>query len=90
MPLLEYFLSVVEVTFPDQVIELAERGKALTPRDRSRLLDLLPESLHESPIAEIEAAWEKEIDRRLAEYDRGEVQAIDAEEVFAKARRIAR
>ena len=75
---------------PDQVIELAERGKALTPGDSSRLVDLLLESLHESPIAEIEAAWEKEIDRRLAEYDRGEVQAIDAEEVFAKARRIAR
>ena len=75
---------------PDQVIELAELGKALTPDDRSRLVDLLLESLHESPIAEIEAAWEKEIDRRLAEYDRGEVQAIDAEEVFAKARRIAR
>ena len=75
---------------PDQVIELAERGKALTPVDRSRLVDLLLESLHESPIAEVEAAWEKEIDRRLAEYDRGEVQAIDADEVFAKARRIAR
>ena len=75
---------------PDQVIELAEHGKALTPGDRSRLVDLLLESLHESPIAEIEAAWEKEIDRRLAEHDRGEVQAIDAEEVFAKARRIAR
>lgn len=75
---------------PDQVIELAERGKALAPDDRSRLVDLLLESLHEPPIAEIEAAWEKEIARRLAEYDRGEVQSIDAEEVFAKARRIAR
>ena len=32
--------------------------------------------------------WEAEIQRRLAEYDRGEVQAIDAEEVFAKARRL--
>ena len=80
----------MEVTFPDQVIELAERGQALTPGDRSRLVDLLLESLHESPIAEIEAAWKKEIDRRLVEYDRGETQAIDAEEVFAKARRIAR
>ena len=83
-------MPLVEVSMPDQVIELAERGKALTPDDRSRLVDLLLESLHESPVAEIEAAWEKEIDRRLAEYDRGEVQAIDAEEVFAKARRIAR
>ena len=72
----------------DQVIELAERGKALSADERSRLVDLLLESLHEPPLAEVEAAWEVEIERRLAEYDRGEVKAIDAEEVFAKARRI--
>ena len=75
---------------PDQVIELAERGKALAPDDRSCLVDLLLESLHELPVAEVEAAWGAEIDRRLAEYDRGEVREIDAEEVFTKARSIAR
>ena len=74
----------------DQVIELAERGKALTTNERSRLVDILLESLHEPAIAEVEAAWEAEIERRLAEYDRGEVKAVDAEEVFAKARSIAR
>jgi hypothetical protein len=42
------------------------------------------------PAAELAAAWESEIQRRLAQYDRGEVNAIDAEEVFAKARRLAR
>jgi len=72
------------------VIELAERGKALSPEERSRLVDLLLESLHEPATAEVEAAWEAEIDRRLAQYDRGEVQSIDAEEVFAKALRLAR
>jgi putative addiction module component (TIGR02574 family) len=75
---------------PDQVLELAERGKALSAEERSRLVDLLLESLHEPAIAEVEAAWEVEIERRLAAYDRGEVQAIDADEVFAKARSIAR
>ena len=74
----------------DQVTELAKRGKALSPEERSRLIDLLLESLHEPPITEVEAAWEVEIERRLAEYDRGEVKSIDAEEVFAKARSIAR
>ncbi len=74
----------------DQVIELAERGKALSTDDRSRLVDILLESLHEPTIAQSEAVWEVEIERRLAEYDRGEVQAIDAEEVFARARSIAR
>ncbi|KNZ34597.1 MAG: addiction module antitoxin RelB [Methylibium sp. NZG] len=75
---------------PDQVNELAERGKALSPDDRSRLVDLLLESLHEPLASEVDAAWESEIERRLAEYDCGQVRAIDAEEVFAKARSISR
>ncbi len=74
----------------DQVIELAQRGKTLPPEERSRLVDILLESLHEPALAEVEAAWEVEIERRLAEYDRGEVKSIDAEEVFSKARSIAR
>ena len=74
----------------DQVIELAERGKALSAGERSRLVDILLESLHEPAIAQVEEAWQVEIERRLAEYDRGEVKAIDAEDVFAKARSIAR
>ena len=73
----------------DQVIELAQRGKALSRDERSRLVDLLLESLHEPAIAEIEAAWEVEIERRLAEYDRGEVKSVDAEDVFSKAQSIA-
>ena len=74
----------------DQVVELAERGKALAPEDRSRLVDLLLESLHEAPVGEVEAAWDEEVERRLAAYDRGEIQAIDGEEVMAKARALAR
>ena len=75
---------------PDQVTELAQRDKALATDERSRLGDLLLESLHEPAIAEIDAAWEDEIERRLAEYDCGETKSIDAEEVFAKARSVAR
>ena len=73
----------------DQVTELAQCGKALLPEDRSRLVDILLESLHEPAIAEVEAAWELEIERRLAEHDRGVVNSIDADEVFAKAQSIA-
>ena len=74
----------------DQVVELAEQGKALAPEDRSRLVDLLLVSLHEDPLGQIEAAWDEEAERRLTAYDRGEVQAIDGEEVLAKARALAR
>lgn len=73
----------------DQVSELAELGRELAPEDRSRLVDMLLVSLHEAPVAEVEAAWDQEAERRLAAYDRGEVQAVDGEEVLAKARRLA-
>lgn len=73
----------------DQVAELAERGKSLSPEDQTRPVDVLLVSLQEPATAEAEAAWETEIDRRLDEYERGEVKPIPAEDVFAKARRIA-
>ena len=73
----------------DTVSELAARGRELSPDDRNRLVDLLLESLAVPPLTGVEAAWGIEIERRLAAYDRSEVQAIDAEEVFAKARQIA-
>ena len=74
----------------DQVVELAEKGKALAPDDRSRLVDMLLESLNEQSLSDIEAAWDEEAERRLAAYDRGEVQALDGEEVLAKAKALAR
>ena len=74
---------------PDLVAELAERSRALAPEDRSRLVELLLETLHEPPLSEIEAAWDKEIERRVAAHERGEVETYAAEEVFAEARRIA-
>ena len=80
----------MESTMHDQVVELAEQGKALAPEDRSRLVDLLLVSLHEDPLAQIETAWDEEAERRLAAYDRGEVQAIDGEEVLANARALVR
>jgi putative addiction module component (TIGR02574 family) len=74
----------------DQVAELAERGKELSPEERSRLVDMLLASLHEPPLAEIEAAWDEEVEQRLAAHDRGEVHAVDGEEVLARARALAR
>ena len=75
---------------PDQVTELVKRGRALAPEDRELLVDQLLESLNEPAAAELNAAWEAEIEKRLAEYDRGEVTSVDAVAVFAKARSIAK
>jgi putative addiction module component (TIGR02574 family) len=73
----------------DIVAELADRGRSLAPDDRSRLVELLLESLHEPPLSDIEAAWDAEIVRRVQAHKRGEVETFAAEEVFAAARRIA-
>jgi putative addiction module component (TIGR02574 family) len=75
---------------PDTAAELALLGKKLSRDERERLVDELLESLNEPAAADLDAAWEAEIERRLAAYDRGEVHALSAEDVFAKARALAR
>ncbi len=72
----------------DQVAELVQKGRLLPPEERERLVEGLLESLNEGASSSLDPTWEAEIERRLAEYDRGEVQAIDADVVFAKARRL--
>jgi uncharacterized protein (DUF433 family) len=45
--------------------------------------------IRKQPAVEVEAAWDAEIERRLVEFDRGEIQAVDGEEVLAKAQALA-
>lgn len=73
----------------DLVAELAQQARTLEAGERSRLVELLLESLQEPPLAEIETAWAQEVERRVAAYGRGEVETFAAEDVFAEARRIA-
>ncbi len=73
----------------DPVADLVERARSLEPEDRVRLVELLLDTLHEEPAADVAAAWEEEIRRRVESYERGEVETYSAEEVFAEARRIA-
>jgi putative addiction module component (TIGR02574 family) len=75
---------------PDTLKELEEQARALTAEERARLAEVLLESLQDAPIAEIEAAWDAEIEQRIPAYDRGELQTFSAEDVFAEARRLAR
>ena len=58
-------------------------------RTRQSALDFILESLREAPLAEIEDVWDIEIEKRVAAYDRGELETFSAENVFAVARRLA-
>jgi putative addiction module component (TIGR02574 family) len=74
----------------DVLKELENQAKSLTADERAQLAEFLLESIQEPPVAEIEEAWEREIEARAAAYDRGELQTISAEDVFAEARRLFR
>ena len=70
--------------------EIEEQAQQLSAEDRARLAEILLESLQDGPSAEIEAAWNTEIEARVAAFDRGESQTYAAEDLFAEARRLAR
>lgn len=64
----------------------------LSTSERAALAHRLIASLDEGADdpTEVELAWEQEIQRRLDEYRRGEVQTISSADVFAKARALLR
>jgi putative addiction module component (TIGR02574 family) len=72
----------------DTVSELVERGKALSSQDRTRLVELLRETLDETVDPAVEESWRLEIRSRTAAYERGEATLYDADEVIAEATRL--
>ena len=75
---------------PDALEELPTQARSLSPEERAKLADFLLDSLRDAPLAEIEQAWEREIEERVAAFERDELPTFSAESVFAEARRLAR
>lgn len=50
--------------------QIEEQARALNPEERAKLAESMLESLH-PPLAEFEAAWAEEIERRVEAFDRG-------------------
>ena len=67
--------------------ELEQYARALPAEDRARLAETLLESLHEASPSDVAEAWEREIEARVAAYDRGESETFAAEDVFGEVRR---
>ena len=61
--------------------ELSQLAVKLSPSERLQLVEEILASL-DKPDAEIVAAWSKEADDRLAAYRRGEISAVEEDEVF--------
>jgi hypothetical protein len=69
--------------------QILQDALALAPADRAFVVDQLEQSLDKGGFAspEIAAAWAQEVGQRVAAYDRGEIQAEDAEVVLSRMRR---
>lgn len=72
------------------VEELAAKAQELSPEDRARLAEDLLASLQDEPQSEVEAAWDREIERRVEQVRVGTARLIPAEDVHAEARQIYR
>jgi putative addiction module component (TIGR02574 family) len=69
------------------VEELSRRAKDLSPDERVRLAEEILATVH-GIDEDVDAAWDAEIKRRIAELESGAVKPIPAEEVFARLRRL--
>jgi putative addiction module component (TIGR02574 family) len=66
------------------VKELIREAAELPESDRATLAGAMLESLEPSPTPEVQAAWSREIERRVREIDNGTVELIDWEDVRAE------
>ncbi len=69
------------------VEELSRRARDLSPEERVHLAEEILATVHESD-EEVDAAWDAEIKRRIAEVENGTATLIPAEEVFTRLRRL--
>ncbi len=70
--------------------EVLGNALSLEVRDRAALAERLLASLEELTEEEANRLWAEEAQRRLEEYRAGRAQAVQAEEVHAKAERLFR
>jgi len=67
--------------------ELKRQAAQLSDTERAELALALIQSLDGEPDADVEEAWRIEIERRIAQVERGEVELIPGDEVVARLRR---
>jgi len=67
--------------------ELKQKAAQLPEAERAELALVLIESLDGPADAGVEEAWRVEIEHRVAQVERGEVELIPGDEVFERLRR---
>jgi putative addiction module component (TIGR02574 family) len=68
--------------------ELYAETRQLPREQAAELMDLLLIDTFSEPDKAVQEAWDREIDRRIAELESGKVQAIPGDQVMADVRKI--
>ena len=74
----------------DLLKEITSCATALSPEERAQLAEVMLGSLQEGTSAEVDAAWDQELQSRIAAYERGESKLVSAKDVFDEARRLTK
>lgn len=77
----------MEVRIMTEVVQrLRTELAVLDPEDRADLAYFLLQSLDEEVDPNVEAAWDAELDQRIADIESGEVKGITCDEVLSELR----
>jgi putative addiction module component (TIGR02574 family) len=68
--------------------QILEQALALPLQDRAEVVERLLASFQLPPDPHLDELWAREAEDRLDAYDRGELGAVPAEEVFARIKRL--
>lgn len=90
MPAVNLINATPETAMNALIQDLSRQARALPPEDRALLAEELLASLQDDGEQEVDAAWDTEIARRLAQVKNGTATLIPAEEVHAQRRRLYR
>ena len=71
----------------NRLAELKEKAAQLPEAERAELALALIESLDGPADVDVEEAWRVEIEHRVAQVERGEVELMPGDEVFERLRR---
>jgi putative addiction module component (TIGR02574 family) len=67
--------------------QVLRQALGLSPQDRAEIVERLLASFQTPPDPLLDDLWAREAEDRLDAYDRGELGAVPAEEVFARIER---
>ena len=71
----------------DKAQVILQQALKLSVAERAHAAEQLIASLDEVPDADVELAWQEEVQRRLQQIERGEVELIDSDTVMAELRK---